>query len=214
MAHYSRKRRRNVDSDRGERGERMGTPNRTAPGSGGDRRRAGRITDFALGGPGMSGKLQSSAGEADANRDDRTRRTLELLVGADRADVSLTHFSAGRVEVHVSEPTLQIRNGFIAVVCTVNMLSRFVGTVELIVAGQRTAALQQALDVELARIRRIDTRPGRSVLLTWLNPGPPASTGPQAAARVWVGEPAPSDIAPEDRARDVSITFDGWACQL
>lgn len=162
----------------------------------------------------MSRQSASTAGATEASRDDRTYRTLELLVGSDRADVTLTHFSAGRVEVRVTGATLEMPNGFLAVVATLNMLSRFVGTIELLVAGRRGGAVEPALDLELARLRRIDARPGRSAHLSWVEPGAVASPREQAAARVWIGEPGESGTLPEDVDRDVGIAFDGWTCEL
>lgn len=162
----------------------------------------------------MTPQLESTVGAAEAHRDDRTRRTLELVVGRDQANLTLTHFSGGRVEVHVDEATLRMRNGFLAVSVTLNMLSRFVGTVELLVAGRCGGAIESALNSELARLRRIDTRPGRSVLLSWIEPGSAVSPREQAAARVWIGEIRTSNAMPEPTDRDVSIAFDGWSCEL
>jgi molybdopterin/thiamine biosynthesis adenylyltransferase len=153
-------------------------------------------------------------GATERERDDRTRRTIELLVGAERADLTLTHFSEGRVEVHVAKPTAEMPNGVLAVIATLNMLSRFVGRVELLVAGRRGGTIEAALDLELRRLRGIDTRPGRDVLLSWVEPGVDVGSQEQAAARVWIGEPGDWSFVPDNGDRDVSITFDGWACEL
>jgi molybdopterin/thiamine biosynthesis adenylyltransferase len=162
----------------------------------------------------MMRRTESPAGAAEAARDDRTRRTLELIVGSDRADLTLTHFSAGRAEVHVAEATLEMPNGFLATVAGLNMLSRFVGTVELLVTGRRGGAVGPALDLELARLRRIDTRPGRVVLLSWVEPGASVNSRDQAAARIWIGEWEHLSAVARDGDRDVSIAFDGWTCEL
>ena len=152
--------------------------------------------------------------EAEVGRDDRTRRTLELLVGSERADLTLTHFSAGRVEVYVTETTLHMPNGFLAVTATLNMLSRFVGTVELLVAGRRSGTVGAALDLELARLRRIDTRPGRNVLLSWVEHGVAAASREPAAASVWIGKSGSASALPGHCDRDISVAFDGWTCEL
>lgn len=155
-----------------------------------------------------------AASATERARDDRTRRTLELLVGAERADLTLTHFLAGRVEVHVAESTAEMPNGFLGVIATLNMLSRFVGKVELRIAGRRGGAIEARLELELTRLRRIDSRPGREVLLSWVEHGVTESLREQAVVRVWIGEPAEPRSFLGDSDNDVSIKFDAWTCEL
>lgn len=145
-------------------------------------------------------------------RDDRTLRALELVVGAERADVALTHFAAGRVEVYVDSRALNAMNGMLATTAILNMLGRFVGVVEVRVVGATTVTLDAALDEALKRLRRMDTRAGRSIRRV---PADAAGEG-EVGARIWIGEAGPVWVDGASLAGeiDVFVTFDGWRCAL
>lgn len=154
----------------------------------------------------------------DEGRDDRTLLALALAVGADRAEVSLTHFSGGRIEVWVSVGVLEMPNGFLAATVILNMLSRFMGAVELRVVGDITPTLETALEAALARLQQIDTREGRSVRRVSVGgePGDAGRAVDEAAARVGIGDALSfhDGCTAGDAERAISIAFDGWTCAL
>ncbi len=160
----------------------------------------------------MTGLDEATKAGSPGARDDRTRRALELVIGAERADISLTHFAAGRVAVCVAAQTLEAANGMLAVTTTLNMLGRFIGVVELHVIGATTPAVDAALDAALAWLRRIDTRAGRSMRRAAAGTVEEAMVG----ARIWIGDAArvPTGAAPLNPEIDVYVTFDAWTCAL
>jgi molybdopterin/thiamine biosynthesis adenylyltransferase len=154
----------------------------------------------------------------DQFRDDRTRRMLALVVGPDRADTSLTHFSVARVEVWVTSGVLEVPNGFLATAAILNMLSRFVGTVEVHAMGDLSPAVGIALDSTLAWVQQIDTREGRSVRrVSAGHDGSEARLpGDRTVVRVHLGDTPPisNSDGVVDAEQNVSIAFDGWTCAI
>lgn len=160
----------------------------------------------------MTSPLETTTPTAPVARDDRTRRALELVVGAERADVSLTHFAASRVEVCVGARSLETANGMLATTAMLNMLGRFVGTVELRVVGTTTSAVDAALDDTFERLRRIDTRVGRSVRRVDAGVAGEGEVG----GRIWIGDvrSAPAGGSSCEAEMDVHVAFDAWTCAL
>lgn len=145
-------------------------------------------------------------------RDDRTRLVLASIVGEDRVDLSLTHFANGCVVVCASAATLATPNGMLAAIASWNMLSRFVGTVELRVIGAMTPAIEPTLNAAFTRLQGIDTRAGRTVHLAVQGAAGLKHSGPC----IFIGDTGPdlTGIFCNDPTADVHIAFDGWTCAL
>jgi molybdopterin/thiamine biosynthesis adenylyltransferase len=152
--------------------------------------------------------LATSPETLDRCRDDRTVRALTTLVGHDRANLALTHFTATSVEVAATAPSLSTTNGFLAAVAATNMLSRFVGAVTLRIVGNAPSSLLHPLQEQVELIRRIDSRAGRSIELLYATP-----RRDSARLRLWLGADLPADLR-TDGGAIIAVGFDGWACWL
>src|SRR5688572_15378512 len=74
----------------------------------------------------------SAASPELTSRDDRTIRTLAQILGDhERASLAFTHFTAARVLVSASVETLETINGWLAFAVAANMITRFVGRLDL-----------------------------------------------------------------------------------
>lgn len=154
-----------------------------------------------------------------SERDDRTLRTLTHVLGSGDAALALTHFVQSRVEVAITATTLAMPNGWTAVKLALNMLSRFIGAVELRVVGEMDSTLEERVAALLQSLSRIDTRAGRRVARCT-----EAGTVPCAAVlAIGEGVVAPCHemtVKPvtkgesEGAAVVIALGFDAWACHL
>ena len=69
------------------------------------------------------------------SRDDRTIRLLSRLLGEEHAELAFTHFLDSTVQLSATAETLQSPNGLLAYSTASNMLTRFVGSLRLVVTG-------------------------------------------------------------------------------
>lgn len=158
---------------------------------------------------GLPGDSAPSGGDA---REDRTRRALELVVGADYTDVALTHFVASRVTVCVHASDLNMPNAMLASVAALNMLGRFVGVVEVAVVGVASPEVEATLDVAIEKLGRIDSRTGRRIFRT----ADGAAVDGDVGDRIWIGDPNRhiANRAQSTSETNIYVAFDGWTCAL
>jgi hypothetical protein len=159
--------------------------------------------------------LSSTSPDLDSSdRDDRTVLTLTSVVGAESASLALTHFVGSRVCVAVSADILLAPNGWTAARLAINMLTRFVGEVEVRVVGALDRLTSERLTQQIELYRRIDTRPGHS--LTWtagtehLDAPVVLCIGSEVSALVHSLLPSGS----EHTTRIVALGFTGWRCHV
>lgn len=148
--------------------------------------------------------------ESRIRRDDRTVRTLAQVLGSsERGELAFTHFMAARVLVSVSAAALTAPNGWLAFATAANMITRFVGRVDLEVVGlthQESERWIDRVNVLVEDLRSIDTRPEKVV--SQLIPG----TDREAySVHLHVAD-GPVNFAPG--AYGLSITCSAWECSL
>jgi molybdopterin/thiamine biosynthesis adenylyltransferase len=156
-------------------------------------------------------------GTAMALRDDRTRRALVAMTGEERADRILTHFSAQPVEVYVLGASLNAPNVLTAATMALNMLTRFVGVVELRVVGPVAANIRGALDSAITNLQRIDHRSGHAVRWSPLTEREGSLRhGVVPGARLWLADIEPVDMSglAISAENDIHVSFDSWMCGL
>ncbi len=152
---------------------------------------------------------------SSTDRDHRTVLTLASVVGRDIAELALTHFVGSRVAVAIVADLLQSPSGWTAATLALNILTRFIGDVELRVFGELDTDLSRRLSEKIERYQRIDSRPGHSV--SW-NPG---VSDLDAAVVLCIGSEAAAigrrfSLA-EDGSRTawvVALGFTGWTCHV
>ena len=158
--------------------------------------------------------LSTSTELDSSDRDDRTILTLANLLGAESANLALTHFVGSRVCVVISAELLLAPNGWTATKLAMNMLTRFVGDVELRVVGALGAEMSEQLTRQIERYKQIDTRPGHSLRWTagtaTLNASAVLCIGSEVAALVLDLLRAGSDQA----TRLIALGFTGWGCHV
>ena len=139
------------------------------------------------------------------SRDDRTIRLLSRLLGEEHAELAFTHFLDSTVQLSATAETLQSPNGLLAYSTASNMLTRFVGSLQLVVTGAGPGEIVR-LEELLRDLQSIDSRPGKFLSLSQSFPSP------QPQVRLHIGR-APNEISEVGRGV-VFVSFDGWTVTL
>jgi hypothetical protein len=135
-------------------------------------------------------------------RDDRTYRLLSRELGETAASDALTHFTTLGVGITASSPALQSDHGIRLLGLCVNLLSRFVGAVQVRTDPDAPADIRRRVEVELVTLAEADARTASRLEATAANATRCLVWVALGAARVPGTEPA------------IRVSWDGWACYV
>jgi hypothetical protein len=138
-------------------------------------------------------------------RDDRTIRLLGRLLGEQHAELAFTHFLDTTVQLSATAEALQTPNGLLAYATASNMLTRFVGSLQLVVIGVGAGEVGRLRQL-LSDLRAVDSRPRKVLSLRQSFPSQ------QLPVRLHIGQ-APKELSDVGRGA-VYVAFDGWTFTL